>query len=266
MHFTKMHGLGNDFVVLDATTQPINWQALPIAHLANRHLGIGFDQLLVITTPSARADFACLIFNADGSSAEQCGNGMRCIARFIHENQLTTQSFFTLETPAGLIPVTIAEPYEKIMVQMGVPTFTTPALQTMPLQHTLLPAQFVQLSMGNPHAILKVDTIKNFPVNDLGAKIAALDLFPEGVNVGFMEVVAKDHIRLRTFERGAGETYACGSNACAAVAAGIRDYGLAKKVTVELALGSLWIEWEEEKQPITMTGPAVKVFEGLFKF
>lgn len=258
IHFTKMHALGNDFVVINALQQPLMTSTLPISHLAHRHTGIGFDQLLIIE-PSQRADFFCRIYNADGSEAEQCGNGLRCIARFIHEEKLHPSLSFCLETKAGLFPVTIKD-YDQISVTMGLPQ----------IQKTLMPLLLSKtdtvllslLSVGNPHAIMKVASIDTLLAEQLGFEIATHTYFSQGTNVGFMQIMTPHHIRLRTIERGVGETFACGSNACAAVAAGIANGWLEKQVRVEFHYGSLFIHWESNDKPIQMTGPASRIFIG----
>lgn len=245
--FTKMHGLGNDFIVVNALDQVFSPEKM--IPFSDRQLGIGFDQLLVIDK-SNRADFSSRFFNADGSEAEQCGNGARCIARFLHENNFLKNNHLKLETKAGILDITIHD-YEKICVTMGAPEFFSSPLEN-----------FLTLSMGNPHAISRVHSVKNFPVTEKGKEIATHSVFPEGINVGFMEIVNRNKIRLRTYERGVGETCACGSNACAAVVTGINNNWLENKVTVELEHGNLLIEWEGDKHPVLMTGPAEKVFEG----
>lgn len=260
--FCKMHGLGNDFVVIDAINQIISLKKIPIRILANRHLGIGFDQLLVIKK-SHIADFACRIFNADGSEAEQCGNGMRCIARFVHEEKLIRKKSFSIATPCGRVHVKIQN-YDAIQVNMGIPQ---PGLSTV-ISAKKWPGfrgnkqALTTLSMGNPHAILQVPSLKNFPVGKIGSYLATHSLFPNGINVGFMEILNRKHIRLRTFERGVGETLSCGSNACAAVVAGIIHSWLDHCVKVELCYGNLHIEWQGENKPVLMTGPATRVYMG----
>lgn len=256
--FCKMHGLGNDFIVIDGITQSVSIDKISIPKIADRHRGIGFDQLLLIQ-PSKDADFSCRIFNSDGSEAEQCGNGMRCIARFIQEEQLSDKKTLTIETKAGVMEATIHD-FENISVNMGLPKLET-ARDISIDQQTL---RLDILSLGNPHAILQVNSAKDSPVTELGPKISTHTSFPHGTNVGFMEIVNRNHIRLRTFERGAGETFACGSNSCAAVVAGIANHSLDPKVKVELKLGNLWIEWNGKNSPVMMTGPAEKVFSGLF--
>lgn len=257
IQFTKMHGLGNDFIVINAVTKPIAIEHLDICRLANRHTGIGFDQLLLIE-PSAEADFSCRIFNADGSIAEQCGNGMRCVGRFIHEEKLSLKNHFTVATKAGLINITVTD-YQHISVNMGKPIMDSPqniSLSGYPNLHLSV------LSMGNPHAVLLVDSVERFPVGEIGQQLSTHTLFPQGANIGFMEIVNRNHIRLRTFERGAGETLACGSNSCAAVVVGIKNGLLDHQVTVALALGYLSIEWQGDRHPVIMSGAAEKVFIG----
>lgn len=247
--FTKMHGLGNDFVVIDAISQSIDVNTLAISTLSHRQLGIGFDQLLLIGK-SQLADFSCRFFNADGSEAEQCGNGARAVARFLHENHFLKKNQLRLETKAGVFEIFIHD-YDHIEVNMGKPEFFN-----SPLQH------FITLSMGNPHAILVVPSVNDYPVSTEGEKIATHPVFPKGINVGFMQIVDKQQIRLRTYERGVGETCACGTNACAAVVAGIINHLLDRDVTVELHYGNLFINWKDEQSPVMMTGPTTKVFTG----
>lgn len=258
IRFTKMHGIGNDFVVIDAREQMLHPQQLPIVALSNRHTGIGFDQLLLIET-SDKADFFCRIFNADGSEAEQCGNGLRCVARFLHENRLATTSF-TIETKAGIFSVEILDG-DQVRVAMGVPVISQ---QLVEIQLNCEPrkAAISVLSMGNPHAVLKVPALQQVNTALLAPAIASHALFPNGANVGFMEVIQKNHIRLRTFERGAGETLACGSNACAAAIAGIKNDWLTSTVQVEFSHGSLWVDWQGDDKPVYLTGSATTVFTG----
>lgn len=270
INFCKMHGLGNDFVILDGVSQQIDSKTLPIPQWAHRQLGIGFDQLLLIQA-GQQTDFSCLIFNSDGTLAEQCGNGMRCVARFIHEEKLINAKNFSLATAGGRVEAFIQD-YNHIQINMGVPRFEPQAiplladkarkLYEIPLEDNQPGFALSALSMGNPHAILQVTGIEKFPVRMIGEKIAQHPLFPAGVNVGFMEVLDEQHIRLRTFERGAGETFACGSNACAAVVAGIINHLLASKVKVEMKYGDLWVEWAGEETAVLMTGAATRVFSG----
>lgn len=258
LHFTKMHGLGNDFMVIYSPHHPFNPDTLPISTLANRHLGVGFDQLLAIE-PSRKADYFCRIFNADGSEAEQCGNGLRCVARYLHE-QVGAGKNMTIETKAGIYPVTIQD-YQHIRVSMGAPQLKE-KLTSIPIasQSSTLPVSI--LSIGNPHAIVKVPSTVVEAASMVAEDIAAAPFFKDGANVGFMQILDPHHILLRTFERGAGETHACGSNACAAVVAGISNGWLQSPVDVRFKLGSLQIEWSGDDNVIHMTGPADLVYHG----
>jgi diaminopimelate epimerase len=255
--FTKMHGLGNDFVVINAIAQSVDINHLPIAALADRHTGIGFDQLLIIEQ-STQADVFCRIFNSDGSEAAQCGNGMRCIARFIQEEKINTKSHVTIELKHGIVEATLKN-FNEITVRMGIPELQGATELTLDDQNYFL----TTLSLGNPHAILQVPSINTFPIKDVGPKISTHTAFPDGVNVGFMQLIDRQTIRLRTFERGAGETLACGSNSCAAVVAGIQNDLLDHQVTVQLAKGHLQIEWAGQAASVLMTGPAERVFDGI---
>jgi len=260
--FTKMHGLGNDFMVVNALNQSYDLSATKISQLANRYLGIGFDQLLMIE-PAKNADFFCRIYNSDGSEAEQCGNGLRCVARFIHEEKLHAQTSFRLETKAGIYPVEIKD-YDHIRVTMGAPQIKQ-LLIDLPLSDHLNFISVSILSLGNPHAITKVDSVDLVPVTVIAPQIAAQDYFPDGVNVGFMQIIDKHHVRLRTFERGAGETFACGSNACAAAVAGIANGWVQPSVHVEFKYGSLMIDWNKDENVVHMVGAAAVVYEGEIK-
>jgi diaminopimelate epimerase len=253
--FTKMHGLGNDFMVIDAITQTINVKQLPIQQWSNRFTGIGFDQLLLIES-SKKADFSCRFFNADGSEAEQCGNGVRCVARYVHENGLWNKNILRLETQAGVVNIVIHD-YKKIEATLGIPNIESDIKLTLDEVYHLS-----NISMGNPHVILRVDSVKDIPVEELGHTIATHHTFSHGTNVGFMQIINPQHILLRTYERGVGKTFACGSNACAAVVAGILHHQLKNNVTVELELGELQIQWAGEKSAVVMTGPAENVFIG----
>ncbi len=260
LQFVKMHGLGNDFVVIDGINQQVQLNTSTIKQMADRHTGIGFDQLLLIEK-SKVADFFCRIFNADGSEAEQCGNGMRCVARFLQEKQLTDKKSFRIETKTRTIAVTIHD-YDAIEVNMGIPVFESQDSVSITISSQPVLNLFV-VSMGNPHAILFVDSLNYDAIRDIGPVIATHEIFPQGTNVGFVEIIDQHHIRLRTYERGVGETLACGSNACAAVAAGIIHHKLANKVTVELPLGQLTVAWEGYDHPVIMTGPASWVYSGV---
>lgn len=264
IEFAKMHGLGNDFVIIDAVTQDVSFQDLSITHLADRYRGIGFDQLLMIeASTTEQADFFCRIFNPDGSEAEQCGNGLRCVARFIQEHGLLTQSSFQIATIAGTFAVQIFD-YDHIRITMGAPKVLeklvnfsiNPAANKVPVSI---------LSLGNPHTIINTAAIDSAMISQLGPVISTQPFFPNGTNVGFMEVLNPHHIRLRTYERAAGETHACGSNACAAVVAGMINQWLKERVEVEFRYGSLLIEWQGGNGPVFMTGPAAQVFEGVIE-
>jgi len=260
IRFTKMHGLGNDFVIINAMGSSFDTTQFPIAQLSHRHTGIGFDQLLVIE-PSQQAHFFCRIFNANGSEAEQCGNGLRCVARFIQEEGLYPTSSFNIETKAGIFPVVIEKDGD-IRVSMGPPTIQEKLIAS-PIKQDLTPLSMSILSLGNPHAIFKVPSVAVVSPDELGPQIASLAYFPHGANVGFMEVVDEKNLHLRTYERGVGETFACGSNACAAVVAGILNGWLQHHVRVQFRYGTLSIEWEGGNAPVIMTGPAARVFAGV---
>jgi diaminopimelate epimerase len=269
--FSKMHGLGNDFVVIDAINQPVALSAEQIRFIANRNFGIGCDQLLLVEKPiSANADFKYRIFNADGSEVAQCGNGARCFARFVTEHNLIDNTEITVDTDAGQLILRLTE-HGLVTVNMGVPRH---APEQIPLAvpdeskrysvitQTAGEVEFAALSMGNPHAVLQVNDVITAPVANLGAELESHPLFPQRVNVGFMQVINRQRIKLRVYERGAAETLACGSGACAAVVAGIELGMLDSLVVVELPGGELIIEWAGRGSPVFMTGPAVSVFEG----
>lgn len=259
IRFTKMHGLGNDFVVIDNrnTALPTLSNAL-ITELADRHQGIGFDQLLIVEA-TTEANFFCRIYNADGSEATQCGNGLRCVARFLHEEGIHTSSSMTIATKAGVFPISIQD-YEHICVTLGVPTLHATSTE-LALPNSQTTAVTI-VNTGNPHAIVKVETLDSPVIHDLHPVIASHPAFAQGVNIGFMQVDQPNYTKLRTFERGAGETLACGSNACAAAVAGIMNGWLNNPVTVEFRCGKLMIEWEGEGKPVHLTGPATRVFVG----
>ena len=268
--FTKMHGLGNDFVVIDAVDQPVDLSPDQIRHIADRRLGVGCDQLLLVeASDNAEAEFRYRIFNADGGEVEQCGNGARCFARFVKDKGLTTSNRIPVITKAGLIELTVHKD-DQVTVNMGVPRLAPEdipfqANARAPLYALSVQGETVEIgavSMGNPHAVLEVPHIESAPVSRLGPSIESHPRFPQRVNVGFMEVVDRSHIRLRVFERGAGETLACGTGACAAVVSGRIQDLLDETVNVELRGGNLVVSWAGEDQPVLMTGPATFVFEG----
>ena len=268
--FTKMHGLGNDFVVIEALRQPLDLTPERVRQLANRRLGVGCDQVLVVTPPSGpQADFGYRIFNPDGGEVEQCGNGARCFARFVRDHGLTEKDEIRVETRAGLI-VPRVEADGQITVDMGPPRFAPAALPFIADREALeyhldVDGQTLTIgavSMGNPHAVLRVEDVGAAPVATLGPRIEAHPRFPRRVNAGFVELVDPRHIRLRVWERGTGETLACGTGACAAVVVGRRWSILEEAVDVDLPGGRLRIRWDGEGGPVWMTGPAVTVFEG----
>ena len=270
LEFTKMHGLGNDFVVIDAINQSVFLTAEQIQQLADRHRGIGFDQLLLVeAATTAAADFRYRIYNADGGEVGQCGNGARCFMQFVHEHGLTRKDTLQVETSGGPLQLR-READGLVSVDMGVPRlevadipFIAPARDTIYLiDVNNISMEISALSMGNPHAVLLVDAIEQAPVAELGPLLEGHVRFPERVNVGFMEIVDADTIRLRVYERGAGETLACGSGACAAVVAGRLQGRLSARVKVLLNGGELVVSWDGEGQPVLMTGPATTVYQG----
>ncbi|MBD3619438.1 MAG: diaminopimelate epimerase [Chromatiales bacterium] len=270
LHFTKMHGLGNDFVVIDAINQAVDLTPERVRFLANRRLGVGCDQVLVVEpSPVPEADFRYRIFNADGNEVEQCGNGARCFARFVRERGLTDRTEIPVLTGGGRILLKV-QPDGQVTVDMGPPRLT-PA--DIPFEAEAANTAYLlevdgetveigAVSMGNPHAVLRVDNVQTAPVARLGPAIEAHPRFPNHVNVGFMQVVDRNHIRLRVYERGAGGTLACGTGACAAVVAGRIQGLLDELVAVDLPGGRLMISWPGDAAPVLMTGPAESVFEG----
>ncbi len=268
--FTKMHGLGNDFVVIDTIAQPIKLSAEQVRYLADRRRGVGCDQVLLVgRSRSAGADFGYRIFNADGGEVEQCGNGARCFARFVRDRRLTDKDEISVETAAGIIRPRL-QADGSVSVDMGKPLFDPqdiPFLAPKRALHYSLQLRGEVLSigtvsMGNPHAVVRVDKAESAPVARLGPMIAAHERFPRQVNAGFMEVVGRNHIRLRVFERGVGETLACGTGACAAVCVGRSWSVLDETVAVDLPGGRLDVRWDGRQGAVWMTGPAEAVFEG----
>lgn len=266
--FSKMQGAGNDFVVIDAIHQTVQLSPEQIQTLAHRQFGIGFDQLLLVESSSI-ADFKYRIFNADGSEVAQCGNGARCFVRFVAEQGLSTKKTITVETASGIISPTLEE-NGLVTVNMGAPKFAPRDLpfiaDSQADQYDLqVGAQLLQIaavSMGNPHAVLLVEDVETAPVTALGQQIERHPRFPERVNVGFMQILHAHHIKLRVFERGSGETLACGTGACAAAVAGILSGRLSSPVKVSARGGELSIAWQGSDSPVMMTGPAVTVFTG----
>ncbi|QRN04793.1 diaminopimelate epimerase [Legionella sp. MW5194] len=270
--FTKMHGLGNDFMVIDAIHQTPDLRPRTIARLAAHHTGIGFDQCLIVEkSTSPDTDFFYRIFNADGQEVGQCGNGARCLARFLHHYGLTDKKRITVATPTTRMQLFLNDD-KTVTVDMGIPRLNPAEIPMFAVEKsshypiplldgTQLPVHAV--NVGNPHAVLVVDEVANSPVATLGKEICEHRLFPEQVNVGFMEIVNPKQIRLRVYERGCGETSACGSGAVAAVAAGRLFHQLESTVKVILQGGELTVEWPDMNSPIQLTGPAVFVYEGV---
>ncbi|GHU07763.1 diaminopimelate epimerase [Betaproteobacteria bacterium] len=268
--FSKMHGLGNDFVVIDGVRQNIALTPERVRFLADRHFGVGFDQLLLVeASPQPGVDFRYRIFNADGGEVEQCGNGARCFVRFVHDKGLTTKNEIRVDTRAGIITLRLRDD-GLVSVDMGVPVLEAAKIPfvsgsdavVQPLDVDGQRLAITAVSMGNPHAVQVVADVDRALVRELGAKIEIHPQFPARVNAGFVEVVDAHHIRLRVFERGAGETLACGTGACAAtVAVILRGLGVSP-LKVDTRGGALEIAWNGPGTPVLMTGPAVTVFEG----
>ena len=273
LRFTKMHGLGNDFMMVDLISQRAQLRPELIQELSDRRTGIGFDQLLTVSPPDdPDADFRYRIYNADGSEAEQCGNGARCFLRFVRDEGLTTKSVIRLQTNNGSIVCSL-ERDGNITVDMG-----TPVLQPARIPFKAASAQIVYplslapdlaesveltaINVGNPHAVLLVDDVDTARVEEIGPLIERHERFPERVNVGFLQVLSPNRVRLRVFERGVGETSACGSGACAAVVAGRLQGLIDENVEVELRGGNLRLSWAGDNASIKMTGPACRVYEG----
>ncbi len=271
LKFSKMHGLGNDFIVIDAINQQVNLTVEQIQFLADRQFGIGCDQLLLVEeTSTADVDFRYRIFNADGSEVAQCGNGVRCFARFVKDNNMTDKQTIAVETASGVIYPSLLENLE-VKVDMGLPRFEPSNIpldvkeQALTYSLSLTKDESIEIgavSMGNPHSVLLVDNAELADVERLGPMIEGHPQFPERVNAGFMQIVNPEHVILRVYERGVGETKACGTGACAAVVSGIQRGLLAREVKVTLPGGDLLIAWPDDDSPVLMTGPATHVFDG----
>ena len=277
LRFTKMQGAGNDFVVLDATRAPLDLSAAQYRALADRHFGIGADQILVVEPArSPDVDFGYRIFNASGDEVEHCGNGARCFVRYVREHGLTDKRRIRVETVNRRLELLLRDD-GRVSVDMGAPEFAHPRIpfdasgltprrvggfELWPLALRGADVEVAVLSMGNPHAVQRVDDAARADVAGLGPQVEAHPRFAQQVNAGFMQVISRTHIALRVYERGAGETLACGTGACAAVAAGIRLGWLDALVEVDTHGGRLSIEWDGPGQPLRMTGPATTVFEG----
>ena len=270
LRFTKMEGAGNDFVVVDATRQAFRLDAREIRQIADRHTGIGFDQLLVIEPPRTDGtDFYYRIFNADGNEVSQCGNGARCFVRYVHDKTLSEKSTIRVETASGVIEPRL-ETDGNVTVDMGAPRFEPADIPMRALRrertYTIVvedrQVEYGAVSMGNPHAVQLVPDIDRAPVREQGPLIERNPVFPQGANAGYMQVVDRKNVRLRVWERGAGETLACGTGACAAVVMGIQWELLDPVVCVHTRGGKLRVAWQGKDQSVFMTGPARTVFEG----
>jgi diaminopimelate epimerase len=270
LRFTKMHGLGNDFMVLDLISQHAHIQPKHARQWGDRHTGVGFDQLLLVETPSnPDVDFRYRIFNSDGSEVEQCGNGARCFARFVFDKRLTVKKTIKVETKGGIIELRLRND-NQVTVDMGAPRLEPSQIPfeadaeaiSYPVQVDGRTVELATVSMGNPHGVLRVDNVDTAPVHELGPKLEHHPRFPNRANIGFLQIIDDHRARLRVWERGAGETQACGTGACAAVVAGIRQGWLQTPVQIELPGGLLDIEWAGPGKPVLMTGPAVRVYEG----
>jgi diaminopimelate epimerase len=270
LRFTKMHGIGNDFVIVDCRRQPLGLSAAQIARIGDRHLGIGFDQLLTIEPardPSCAFRYG--IYNSDGSSAQQCGNGVRCVAAWLRRDGALNVGATRLESPAGPVGIELLDD-GRVRAEMGVPRFAPSGIpfrgaseaDGYRLSIGGREVEFGAVSMGNPHAVIEVADVATAPLDSIGAALSTNAHFPQGCNVGFAQVIDRGHMRLRVWERGAGATLACGSGACAAVAVLRRRGKLDASVDVELPGGALNIEWNSADRPVWMTGPAQFVFEG----
>ncbi len=270
VRFTKMHGLGNDFMVVDLVTQRAKITPALVARLADRHCGIGFDQLLLVEPPTdPQMDFRYRIYNADGSEVEHCGNGARCFAKFVRDKRLTIKPVINVETAKGKAVLRVLED-RQVEVDMGAPELEPAEIPfvadevaiTYPIEVDAKLLDISTVSMGNPHGVLLVDDVSTAAVETLGPLLERHERFPARANIGFMQVLSANEIRLRVYERGAGETRACGTGACAAVVAGRLRGLLGDDVKVHLPGGELRIRWAGEGAPVLMTGPATTVYEG----
>lgn len=270
LKFTKMHGLGNDFVMIDGITQRVKLTSDKVRQIADRHTGIGCDQLLLVEAPrNPDVDFRYRIYNADGSEVENCGNGARCFARFVRERRLTSKEQILVETAAGILELNV-QGADQVSVDMGPPVLEPGKIpfqadiqaESYPLEVDGETYTVGAVSMGNPHTVLLVENVDNAPVERLGAAIECHPRFPARVNVGFLQILDRSRARLRVFERGVGETRACGTGACAAMVAA-RVRGLVdEELQITLPGGTLTIHWPGPGEPVTMTGPATAVYHG----
>ena len=273
LRFTKMHGLGNDFVVIDAVTEPFEPTTEQVQFLGERNFGVGFDQLLLVEPPGREGtDFRYRIWNSDGGEVEQCGNGARCFARFVQDKGLTDKDEVVVETASGIITLKV-QPNGWVTVNMGAPILQPKQIpfvaESQAASYTIDVGgenlEVGAVSMGNPHVVLTVDELTDQIVETLGPKLESHPRFPQRVNAGFMEIVSRTEINLRVYERGAGETLACGTGTCGAVVAGILQGRLDHEVKAHLRGGDLSIRWEGGDSPVMMTGPAETVFEGVIE-
>ena len=273
LKFTKMHGAGNDFIVIDAINQTVNLTPDQWHLIADRRFGIGADQMLVVEKPTTPdVDFRYRIFNADGSEVSQCGNGARCFARFVRDRRLTRKDTLRVETASGIITLQI-DSQGWVTVDMGPPRLEPNAIPFVADNAALdyrieVDGELYQIaavSMGNPHAVLRVDDADSAPVATLGPRLESHPRFPERVNVGFMQVINRQEIKLRVYERGTGETLACGTGACAAAVAAMRWGLVDRDIKVHLPGGSLRIRWSHDNASVLMTGPTARVFDGTLR-
>ncbi len=274
LRFTKMHGLGNDFMVIDGVRQAFEPRPELVRSWSDRFAGIGFDQLLLIEPPQgSEAEFRYRIFNADGGEVAQCGNGARCFARFVREQGLSDSKIIPVETNAGLLRLEVIDA-TRVRVDMGVPRFEP---EMIPLRESSRKdlysteydgrkIDFGAVSVGNPHMVIQVDDVDTAEVETLGPYFERHAMFPERANIGFLQILDMDRFRLRVFERGVGETRACGSGACAAMAVGVRLGLLNPRAQGQLAGGELILEWQGESNPVMMTGETAKVYEGEIEY
>lgn len=273
LKFTKMQGLGNDFVVLDGVSQKVSISPAKARKLADRHFGVGCDQVLIVEPPrSPKADFRYRIFNANGDEVEHCGNGVRCFAIFVQQRGLCSKNKIVVETGNGLATLQVLED-KQVRVDMGTPVLEPGQIPfnensrklTYALELSDRTLEISAVSMGNPHAVCVVEDVNNYPVEVLGPEIEAHAQFPNRVNAGFLQIESPTKAKLRVFERGVGETLACGTGACAAMVAACQRGLLESKATISLRGGDLQLEWQGEGQPVMMTGPATNVFSGQIK-
>jgi len=270
LKFTKMEGAGNDFIVIDATKNPFSLRPSLIKRLSDRHFGVGFDQLLVVEKSQRKnVDFAYRIYNSDGGEVNQCGNGARCFAKFVYEKKLTTKTEIVVETRSGLIKPKLENDGE-VSVDMGVPLFSPKDIplnvdqqqNTYRLTLKDRAMEFGSVSMGNPHAIFFTENLENAPVAEWGPLLENHPTFPERANISFVQVSSRNQLKMRVWERGAGETLACGTAACAAVVFGIKEDLLDRVCAVSLPGGVLNVSWTSDDQSVFLKGPATTVFEG----